>query len=106
MLRAGVPGEIYNIGGSTDLTTTALTSLLLAEVGADWDAVTFVPDRTANDIRYAMEWTKIAELGFQPTRRVADSLAGTVDWYRDHPGRWAPEPGPDPAGRVMEVTSA
>ena len=43
--RHGVPGEIYNLGGGTDLTNEALTGLILAAMGADWDRVTRVPDR-------------------------------------------------------------
>ncbi|MGE7438000.1 dTDP-glucose 4,6-dehydratase [Kitasatospora sp. NPDC001175] len=89
VLRRGVPGEIYNIGGGTDLTTIELTTLLLRAVGADWDAVTFVQDRTANDIRYALDWGKVAALGFQPQRDLEAALAGTVDWYRSNPDRWA-----------------
>ncbi|MFE3884537.1 dTDP-glucose 4,6-dehydratase [Streptomyces lydicus] len=91
VLRGGVPGEVYNIGGGTDLTNRELTAELLGLCGADWDSVTYVPDRRANDIRYSMVWTKIADqLGYKPSRPFKDGLAQTVDWYRDNPGRWAP----------------
>ncbi|MFI6689059.1 dTDP-glucose 4,6-dehydratase [Streptomyces sp. NPDC050485] len=91
VLRAGVPGEIYNLGGGTDLTNKELTGHLLRLCGADWDAVQYVPDRQANDIRYSMTWSKLsAELGYQPRRDLQDGLAETVDWYRNNPGRWAP----------------
>ncbi|RSM80492.1 dTDP-glucose 4,6-dehydratase [Amycolatopsis sp. WAC 01375] len=88
VLRRGVPGEIYNIGGGTDLTTLELTGRLLRIVGMSWDAVTTVADRTANDIRYAMDWSKIAELGFRPQRDLASGLAETVHWYRGNVDRW------------------
>lgn len=90
VLRRGIPGETYNIGGGTDLTTLDLTGRLLHAVGAGWDAVTSVPDRAANDIRYAMTWTKLAELGFTPERDLEDGLAETVRWYRSNPDRWSP----------------
>jgi dTDP-glucose 4,6-dehydratase len=100
VLRRGIPGETYNIGGGTDLTTLDLTARLLHAAGAGWDAVTSVPDRAANDIRYAMNWTKLAELGFAPERDLEDGLAETVDWYRRNPDRWSPV---GPAGDTEAV---
>ncbi|MBV9026465.1 MAG: dTDP-glucose 4,6-dehydratase [Streptomycetaceae bacterium] len=91
VLRGGVPGEVYNIGGGTDLTNKELTGLILRECGANWEAVTYVPDRRANDIRYAMDWTKITgDLGYQPAWTFQDGLAETAAWYHSNPGRWAP----------------
>ncbi|MFD4924176.1 dTDP-glucose 4,6-dehydratase [Streptomyces goshikiensis] len=53
VLREGKPGEIYNLADGTDLTGRELTAKLLALCGADWDSVLHVPDRQANDLRYA-----------------------------------------------------
>lgn len=44
VLRAGVPGGVYNIGGGTDFTSKELTGHLLRLCGADWDSVVHVPD--------------------------------------------------------------
>lgn len=91
VLRAGAPGEIYNIAGGTDLTNNDLTDLLLRVCGATWDSVAYVPDRRSNDIRYAMDWSKIAtQLGYQPQRDLEGGLVETAAWYRDNPSRWAP----------------
>ncbi|GAA2523921.1 dTDP-glucose 4,6-dehydratase [Streptomyces longisporus] len=91
VMRHGRPGEIYNIAGGTDLTTVQLTELLLKICGADQDLMTFVPDRRANDRRYAMDWSKIrAECGYRPEHDLLEELAATADWYRAHPDRWAP----------------
>jgi dTDP-glucose 4,6-dehydratase len=90
VLRRGIPGETYNIGGGTDLTTLDLTARLLRAAGAGWDTVTSVPDRAANDIRYAMTWTKLADLGFTPERELEEGLAETVHWYRSNRDRWSP----------------
>ncbi|UOZ03311.1 dTDP-glucose 4,6-dehydratase [Amycolatopsis sp. WQ 127309] len=89
VLRAGVPGETYNIGGGTDLTTIELTMLLLEATGRDADAIAYVPDRPANDVRYSTDWSKIAALGFTPRRELPAGLADTVAWYRRHPERLA-----------------
>lgn len=90
VLRAGEPGHVYNIGGGTDLTNNALTALILEACDAGWEQVRYVPDRPANDIRYAMDCTKITRLGYRPQYTLPDGLAETVDWYRAHPDRWPP----------------
>ncbi|PLW66587.1 dTDP-glucose 4,6-dehydratase [Streptomyces sp. SCUT-3] len=91
VLRAGTPGETYNIGGGTDLTSRQLTEIILRICGADWDSVRYVADRQANDLRYAMDWSKIANsLGYKPVRPLEDGIAETAQWYRNNPGRWAP----------------
>ncbi|MFI2078518.1 dTDP-glucose 4,6-dehydratase [Streptomyces triculaminicus] len=90
VLRDGVPGEIYNIGGGTDFTNKELTSHLLRLCGADWDSVAYVCDRRSNDIRYSMTWNKITGLGYRPERDIEEGLAETIDWYRRNPDRWAP----------------
>ena len=90
-LRHGVPGEVYNLGGGTDLTNNELVGMLLDLCGAGWDRVRYVPDRQANDAKYSIDCTKAAaRLGYAPSRDLADGLAETVDWYRHHTERWAP----------------
>ncbi|MFT7839827.1 dTDP-glucose 4,6-dehydratase [Saccharothrix sp. BKS2] len=91
VLRHGVPGEVYNIGGGTDLTNNELTALVLRACGADWDSVDYVADRRSNDIRYSLSWEKIAnDLAYLPVTSFADGLVETVDWFRANPDRWAP----------------
>src|SRR5919202_4364628 len=53
VLTGGRPGEIYNIGGRTELSTRELTQRLLAACGADWSRVQQVPDRLGHDRRYS-----------------------------------------------------
>ena len=57
----GRAGEVYNIGGGTELTNRELTGLLLEACGADWDAVAHVEDRKGHDRRYSVDCTKIRE---------------------------------------------
>ncbi|MGI9063352.1 MAG: dTDP-glucose 4,6-dehydratase [Pseudonocardiaceae bacterium] len=91
VLARGRAGEVYNIGGGTELTNTELTQRLLTAVGADWSRVRPVEDRKAHDRRYSLDWTKIhRELGYAPTVGFADGLAATVRWYADHRAWWEP----------------
>lgn len=91
VLEGGRPGEIYNIGGGTELTNKELTGLLLDAMGVDWDMVEPVEDRKGHDRRYSVDISKIsAELGYQPQVPFADGLASTVQWYRDNEAWWRP----------------
>ncbi len=47
VLTGGRPGEIYNIGGGTELTNRELTEKLLEATGRDWSFVDMVEDRRA-----------------------------------------------------------
>ncbi|WP_027942140.1 dTDP-glucose 4,6-dehydratase [Amycolatopsis taiwanensis] len=87
----GRAGEIYNIGGGTELTNRALTERLLAAVGAGWDMVERVPDRKGHDRRYSVDITKITdELGYRPRVPFGEGLADTVAWYRENRAWWEP----------------
>src|SRR3954470_15304100 len=91
VLTGGRPGEVYNIGGGTELTNKELTARLLQATGADWDRVEKVPDRLGHDQRYSVDITKIrTELGYEPAVPFADGLAQTVEWYRTHREWWEP----------------
>ncbi|GHF40235.1 dTDP-glucose 4,6-dehydratase [Streptomyces griseosporeus] len=87
----GRPGEIYNLGGGTELSNRELTSLLLDALGCGWDMVEHVTDRKAHDLRYSVDWSKARrELGYRPRRDLASGLAETVAWYREHRDWWEP----------------
>ncbi|MBV9013790.1 MAG: dTDP-glucose 4,6-dehydratase [Pseudonocardiales bacterium] len=91
VLERGQAGEIYNIGGGTELTNTALTGLLLDALGANWSRVQPVVDRKAHDRRYSVDWTKIrTQLGYAPQVDFAAGLAATVRWYAEHRAWWEP----------------
>jgi dTDP-glucose 4,6-dehydratase len=87
----GRDGEIYNIGGGTELTNRDLTYRLLAAVGADESMIEPVADRKGHDRRYSVDWSKIAdELGYAPRTAFDHGLADTVAWYRDNRAWWEP----------------
>ncbi|MEW1660505.1 dTDP-glucose 4,6-dehydratase [Streptomyces sp. NPDC093707] len=88
----GRAGEVYNIGGGTELTNRELTALLLEQFGADWDSsVEPVADRKGHDRRYSVDCTKIREeLGYAPRVPFAQGLAETVRWYRENRAWWEP----------------
>ncbi|MFI0766007.1 dTDP-glucose 4,6-dehydratase [Streptomyces sp. NPDC021218] len=87
----GRPGEVYNIGGGTELTNLELTERLLELLGADRSLVERVPDRKGHDRRYSVDIEKIsAELGYRPEMSFENGLAETAKWYMTHRGWWSP----------------
>ena len=91
VLQKGQPGEIYNIGGGTELSNTELTDLLLAATGRDKSFVTAVRDRKGHDRRYSVDISKIShELGYEPQVDFTAGLADVVQWYRDNRQWWEP----------------
>ena len=91
VLAKGRAGEIYNIGGGTELTNRELTQLLLDATGRDWSSVVNVDDRKGHDRRYSVDIAKIsAELGYEPLVPFEQGLADVVDWYRDNRAWWEP----------------
>ncbi len=90
-LQKGRGGEVYNIGGGTELTNRDLTSRLLAAMGADESMVEVVPDRKGHDRRYSLDIGKIHdELGYSPEIELDHGLSETIQWYRTHVDWWEP----------------
>jgi len=91
VLSRGRAGEIYNIGGGTELSNKELTERLLAATGTGWDRVRNVTDRKGHDLRYSVDITKIStELGYTPQIPFDQGLADTVRWYTEHRDWWEP----------------
>ncbi|WP_213450187.1 dTDP-glucose 4,6-dehydratase [Rhizomonospora bruguierae] len=90
-LTKGRAGEVYHIGGGTELTNLELTQRLVEACGATWEAVERVPDRKGHDRRYSLDITKISrELGYVPSVDLDRGLAETVAWYRENRSWWEP----------------
>jgi dTDP-glucose 4,6-dehydratase len=92
VLEAGQPGQMYNIGGSNEMTNLnvvhalcdILDRLVPAEQGRR-EQIAFVADRPGHDRRYAIDAGKIRrELGWQPAKDVVTGLEHTVRWYLAH----------------------
>jgi len=90
-LYGGRAGEVYNIGGGTELTNRELTERILAATGNDWSRVRPVEDRKGHDRRYSVDITKIAtELGYAPLVPFEQGLLDTVRWYQQNESWWRP----------------
>jgi dTDP-glucose 4,6-dehydratase len=102
VLARGRPGEVYNIGGSSEMKNIDVVRTLcelLDEArpraqGRYAEQIAFVTDRPGHDRRYAIDSSKLRrELGWQPKESFASGMKRTVRWYLDN------------AAWVAEVTS-
>ena len=90
VLRQGRVGEIYNIGGSTEVENVTLTRRILSLLGRPESLITPVADRPGHDRRYALDSGKVKTLGWAPASSFEGALAATVEWYRTHEAWWKP----------------
>jgi dTDP-glucose 4,6-dehydratase len=88
VLRHGTTGETYNIPGGVEMANADVVRLLLDRLGKPWSLVRHVEDRPGHDRRYAMDGTRLAELGWRPTTSFEDGLARTVDWFVANEAWW------------------
>ncbi len=81
----GVPGEVYNVGGSNERTNMQITKLILSEMGKGEESIKYVADRLGHDRRYAIDSTKLQEeLGWTPTYSFETGIHSTIQWYIDN----------------------
>ena len=110
VVREGVEGEVYNVGGHNEKTNLEIVKLTIAtihrlmaehpeyrevlkkkeknadgEISIDWineDLITFVKDRLGHDQRYAIDPTKITNaLGWYPETKFEVGIVKTIEWY-------------------------
>ena len=89
VLQRGHKGEIYNIGGGTELTNIKLATTILNHFGFKEDKIDFVKDRLGHDSRYSVDISKItAHLGFVPQVSFDSGLKSTIDFYQQNHVWW------------------
>jgi dTDP-glucose 4,6-dehydratase len=90
VLKQGVGGQVYNVGGQ-ERENIEVVRRLLDLTAASPDLVRHVADRPGHDRRYAVDATKLRELGWTPEHSFdAGGLADTVEWYRENRDWWEP----------------
>jgi dTDP-glucose 4,6-dehydratase len=113
ILKNGVVGETYNIGGGQELPNVKVIEAICREVdsaferdpelanryplspaakgGSTTELKIYVEDRKGHDRRYAVDETKIKDsLGYQPSRNFEQGFAETLNWYLSNENWWMP----------------
>jgi dTDP-glucose 4,6-dehydratase len=90
VLRRGVDGEVYNIGGGHEVENVVLTRQILHLTGKPETLIQPVKDRPGHDRRYSVDSKKMRQLGWAPRHQFGDALRATVEWYKGHEAWWRP----------------
>jgi dTDP-glucose 4,6-dehydratase len=89
-LRLGRPGEDYNVGYGGATNGIHIADLVLAALDKPESLKQHVRDRLGHDRRYAVNSTKLAELGWEADVSLERGVRETVHWYRDNEAWWRP----------------
>ena len=90
LVDQGAPGEIYNIGAGAQMSNMELTRVILGILDLDESWIEPAPDRPGHDFRYAVDSTRIRNLGWAPVNTTTDRLVETVAWFRARRDWWEP----------------
>lgn len=113
VIRNGVVGETYNIGGNNEWNNLDIVNLLCEQMDERFaqdstlaarfpaappangkgcsDLIQFVEDRAGHDWRYAIDASKIMnELGYEPQESFETGLRRTIEWYLGNEAWWQP----------------
>lgn len=90
LLKHGISGETYNVGGEAEKRNIDLVKEIVAIASAELKVeiksleslISFVKDRPGHDFRYAIDCSKIKkEIGWRPQYTFTSGLISTVKWY-------------------------
>lgn len=85
VLRQGVDGEIYNIGGHNERNNLQVIRTILSELNKPETLIQHIQDRPGHDRRYAINADKIRkELGWAPQYHYESGIRETIRWYQEN----------------------
>lgn len=88
VLHAGRDGDIYNIGGHNERSNIEVVRTIIQELGKSEQLIEFVADRLGHDQRYAINPTKIENLGWKPRHTFESGIKQTIKWYVEQEKWW------------------
>ena len=88
VLMHGEPGSIYNVGGGNERENIQVAESILTILGRPKSLLRFIQDRPGHDRRYAVDCSRLKQLGWAPTIMFEDGLQDTVEWYQKHDQWW------------------
>ncbi len=91
VVRSGVPGQVYNVGGHNERPNIVIVNTILDYVKEHVDStvgaqlIKHVEDRKGHDRRYGIDPQKIKDaLGWYPETTFEVGIQKTIAWYLEH----------------------
>lgn len=89
LLHKGKLNQIYNIGTGFSRTNLKIIRILLDYLNLNEKELEYVKDRPGHDKRYAINNSKIQDLGFKISKNsFSYRLKDTISWYRKNEWFW------------------
>lgn len=79
---------IYNISSEEEWRNIDVLKLILKILNKDESFIQLVKDRPGHDRRYALDSSKIRNLGWKPQRNFEEGLRKTVVWFQENEWWW------------------
>ncbi len=88
VMKKGGFGEAYNVGANNEVENIVLAQMIVDFLQKPRSLIKLVPDRLGHDRRYALDWSKIKSLGWQPETNFSEALEKTISWYKQNRKWW------------------
>lgn len=87
LIDKGGTGDKYNIVGEREVNNLEMAQVIAHTIGKElkYELVDFHSSRPGHDLRYALDGTKMKNLGWEPPVDFEKSLQKTVEWSLEHP---------------------
>ena len=87
ILKNGKTGDKYNIVGEKEIDNLSLAQMIakIIDKPLNYELVDFHSSRPGHDLRYALDGTKLKEMGWVLPANLEQSMANVVDWSLKNP---------------------
>jgi dTDP-glucose 4,6-dehydratase len=90
VLHKGRLGEVYNVGTEVETPNIEMARKILDILGKPHSLLQHVTDRAGHDRRYALDCSRLRDLGWRSRHSFDEALERTVRWYVENEAWWRP----------------
>ncbi len=89
LYKSAEVGEKYNIVGEKEVNNLDIAKFVAKTLGKplNYELVDFHSSRPGHDLRYALDGSKMNQMGWSIPKSFEDSLERTIKWFIEHP-KW------------------
>jgi len=91
ILSGEFENEVFNIGSGEYLKNIDIAKIILEKFEMNDERLEFVQDRPGHDFRYAVDFSKLENIGWTPRYTMKESISEIIDWYKNNDNWWKKE---------------